>query len=83
MGNQSAVGSVWNAVVREDFTRDPSGLGAIRTHLGRDALGMSQLDGRIERKRTRYADCAWDFGDWAIIETPQGHSLRVECRALV
>jgi len=28
------------------------------------------------------AECAWYFGDWAIIETPQGHRLRVECRGV-
>ena len=74
--------TVWNAVVRADFAHDLSALGTIRGHLARDAHGSAQLDALIERKRTRYADCAWYFGEWAIIETQQGHSLRVECRAL-
>lgn len=74
--------TAWNAVVRADFARNPSALIALRAHLGSDPVGGRQIEALIERKRRRYSECAWYFGDWAVIETPQGHRLRVECRAI-
>jgi hypothetical protein len=41
-----------------------------------------QIEGLIERKRKRYAECVWPFGEWAVVETPEGHRLRVEYRAI-